>query len=675
MDLKTISSINIIDSIIYPFALQSIDDVLIHRTKTFTQVITSRDEGNNWPHKLNFSSLIRTPKPTETPSLNINSQKVFDNCSMNEKNFLMLNQYYLTDCTLKSIQYIQSEAFPRSENNEYLLACLTTSGIIELYTYNILHNTLIKRIEDTISDVRKANLKVQSGRQITKFSELYSTYNNVAFKSFDWLTDQSIPSNYRILIASTKNKTLVVYRIDVNSIIEIGSKSTTNPNVVHEKIKCIKLKNINYLVSGTMHGNLMCYKLELSKDFLSCEILEIDEIEGKLKIPINYIKVDYCEESTVLLCSKTHTLEVFYIRDGLLFESITKYIDISITGIEVLDNLKYFISSLNSKIYYVELSVQNYLKINTFEKVTINSGETNFSSINSIYGIGISRNKCFVYLSCYPQMGFDHLTVRQPAKVTITTFSKVDPFKLLIENPTLKLTYYSDCIEAVSCEAMHNISKLTELEQIDYTIGLTEEFLYYLKLQLVIVKMKMVFYRLKIISLFKLVETTKNSLVHLIQVISSYLLMDKIMKHQKNPTSYQIEVLRCLSIKVKKYCANNVDMEPFKTASEVFRPQLENALLKCKNLLKSKQSEFKPEKCEVCDEEIDLEEENCTSQHPSNRCSITNLKLPLDNRNFCGQCKLNVASLDILKWINGNLSGDDKNFFLCPLCDTKLTFY
>ncbi|KAL7050453.1 hypothetical protein ACKWTF_004087 [Chironomus riparius] len=661
LNLKTIGVTISNDDIVYPFNLQAWDDLLIQRMK-FSCEVFSYNHDNITPTNIQLSS-TKTKKPTEYPQLNINKTKVYDNADHNEKNFIMLHPYILPDCTLKNTHYLKSEMSPFSEKTGYILACLTTSGMIELYNYNI-DTCELKNIDVNFSELRKNSLKVPT-KEIVKLDVLRKTLNQVTFSNFEWC---AIPyEDFKLLICTTKSDDLIIYHIQDDTVVEI--KSTKIEGINRNKMKWMDMNDQHYIAFSTDKGDLVRYSVELEDDGTVNDIKKVGTIDGKLKMPINFMGIDYHETSTILFCFKGHTLEIFHLQEDKVELVCSKYVDMSITGFTLCDNLEYMLCTLNSRVYYIKLSIENgRMLLSTFSKLGFDSlmDDLDIASNYSFYGIGASKNNVLIYLSCYPQNAYDHLINKQPNHISINLFTKHDPVQIILNNPTLRMTDYIDCIEAIRFIGSNKLETLGVLEQMDYDIAITYKFLYYLKIQLLLINIKLIYYQMKSRNIFDIIDQSKVSIGELIRVINTQLLLNVMFK-SKTMTDVHYRVIKSLKKLIIKYCNSVQDKEPFNTALETLKPQLNETLKVCNEKLKGKK--VPAELCCFCFEELNDNQLECSSGHKLKRCATTNLPVSLDCTNFCKQCRESFTSLEILSLIIEDPSKFD--IFLCPLCDLK----
>jgi len=228
------------------------------------------------------------------------------------------------------------------------------------------------------------------------------------------------------------------------------------------------------------------------------------------------------------------------------------------------------------------------------------------------------------------------------------------------------MTDYVDCVEAIRYIGSNKLETLGILEQMDYNIAITYKFLYYLKIQLLLLNIKLIYFQMKSRNIFDIIDQSKMSIAELIRVINTQLLINAILK-SKTLTDVHYTVIRSLKKLIIKYCNSVQDKEPFNTALETLKPHLLETLKVCNETVNGKN--IQPEMCSFCFEEISDDRLECSSDHKLKRCVTTNLPVSLDCTNFCKQCKESVTSLEILSLIIENPLEFD--VFLCPLCDLK----
>ncbi|KAG5678504.1 hypothetical protein PVAND_008171 [Polypedilum vanderplanki] len=670
--LKHLSSLITYDKISYPFSLQSIQDIIIQCNKSACEVISiSNQSDNNIQSNLYFTS-TKTTKPIAIPQLNINAEKIFNNCNHDEKNFIMLNPYFLPECTAKNTHYLKCRIGLYTEQSDIIIACLTSSGIIELFSF-ILDKCELKQFNSNLNEKRKENLK-NLPKEIIKFDMYKNFLYDISFSNFEWCP--KMYENFKILLGITKNDEIIFYRVQ-NDVIFIQDKSFEIEDIGKNRaVKWMNMNDEHFLLVSTNNGNLIRFSIILRNDGIIEDIEKIDEIAGKLKLPISNIIIDYLKSSTaIVLCTKVHSLEIFQFNENDSKLVLSKYIGLTITGVEVCINLQYFISILNGKVYFLKLNISrtNEVELETWTQIehVSNVDDVQASTNYAYYGITKSRNNVLIFLSCYPQIAFDHLTNKQPAQISVNLFTKYDPFQILMDNQSLKLTDYSDCVVAVRFIGASKLETLGVLENMNYRIQLSDEFIYYLKLQLLVINIKYSFYKMRSNSISEMITRTKESILEILSVMHFFKLLQYLLS-VKDLSQKQFVVIRSSSIAIKNYCNTKFEMETFKSAAETLRTQFQALLKICDT--KVEKANLPPEVCHCCDENIAPNSLICSQNHKLKRCIVTNLILQIDSNSFCRQCRENVVQLETFSTIFGN-SFENSRFYLCPFCDSKLAFY
>lgn len=154
--------------------------------------------------------------------------------------------------------------------------------------------------------------------------------------------------------------------------------------------------------------------------------------------------------------------------------------------------MNFLVVTLDGKVFCVCFEIQNQ-NLTVIKKTQL---QTSIQPDRyAAYGIASSKNQVLFYVALYPKKNFDHLVLRQPAILQLNHFLDVSPHDMLINNPTLKLTDYYDCLELVWFMGAKDIETLHPIQNMPFDIEINEKFAYYLKLQLIVLNAKFTFYR------------------------------------------------------------------------------------------------------------------------------------------------------------------------------------
>lgn len=248
----------------------------------------------------------------------------------------------------------------------------------------------------------------------------------------------------------------------------------------------------------------------------------------------------------------------------------------------------------------------------------------------------------------------------------INIFSDKNPHGLLLYNSSYSLNNYVDCCEAVRLLGMINLDSMVSLEQMDYEIEMSNAFAYYLKVQLMIVNTKVSYYGTKSQNILGIFMHSQENLMILIKVINIFQLLNRLLA-VKNPNEMVLTSMRAMKNYLSNSIQKSIEAQPFKLAIETLKPKIQKVIETCQKI----KAQPAPEICEFCEELIEENELVCSQNHEMKRCSITNLLIDLNCKNFCTQCLVSVTTLDILT----NLFANSTDYYFCPFCDGNLTFY
>lgn len=398
--LKAVANLTTVDEIIYPFSMQRVGDILIHRLKNSIEVLKLKKEHSNRENKIQLIKVKTETSKDDVPELEINEKKIFDSADWNEKNLLMLSPNLLPSCLVKFNHYIKSQFAIIEPNQLGILAGLTTSGIIEIYHYFMTSHQLIKLPID-LTELRKKSV-IKDNKCITNYKHLVETYNAISFKNIEWC-----PLNFdgfTLLAVATSSNDLIIYRIQNEIALQEYQLVINDVNCNEMKWTFTEETGHNLFIA-TEDGNLRQFQITLLDDGKVKDVLEKNEIKGKEDVSISNIFVYYYQGIILLLCCKSHTLEIFQITNAGN-KSQSRYIGLNITGLDECGELEFIMTTLNSKIVFLKLNQE--LEIEEISKLEIAfpsdaaSEIIQHSSKMGYYGIATSKNNVLVYISCFP---------------------------------------------------------------------------------------------------------------------------------------------------------------------------------------------------------------------------------------------------------------------------------
>ena len=653
LNLKSVFTFSHAQDLSLPFCLQSSGEFIVLEAKTDLNVFSLGKQLSSHHHsKFQLrSETIPCSSYNVVKDLKVNQNNIFNKSSHKNKNDIMLNTNLFPDCLPSSQQVMKSQLSPYSVNLPVIIASMSSYGSIQLINYKLGEEEVIESNSHSIiaelCEIRKSEFSLGSYVKLEKLQEIVK---ELTFYNFDWCPE--IVSDRRLIAAMTVSREIIFYEINrTNEVKSQLSYKLDNKSV--NTLRWIVHGGRNFLVVADRKGDLSRFSLEVINGEVK-SVKEIDKLEGKLKIPMQDIQIDSVGDSLLLLCTKSHSLEIFLLQSSGNYKSISKYIGLSVTGITKIskDSLNYLMTTLNNEIFYMELAVHcvDVVKIQRFEKVE--NSDMNPEKFNA-YGITTSKNKVMTFVALHPRVTTDHLTIKQPLCLSLNLFSLNSPYKILINNDSLKLTEFFDCVEAVRFIGSKRLETLQVLEAMDYEIALNAEFIYYLKVQLIVIDAKQIYYQTRSDSILELMRETELSIRQIIEVINAFI----ILKSTK--TTHKTAV-RCLANFIRNYINEEILKEPFKTAQLTFKSELQELLINLPETIIGS-----AEVCLYCAENIDTDKLTCSENHQMARCAITKLLLPLSAKSFCSICNCSVMNLATLREITGNSD------ILCPYCDGR----
>lgn len=384
------------------FCLQVIDEYALLQSKTSFGVMKFGKSSGSHQNKLQLSSTkFAVSNYTAAEGLKVNEKRLFMTSTHQEINEMMLNPILFPRCVQKNFQLTKCQLSPYSLNSIPIIASLSYHGSLELsnYLHNEDSNEITLETVAELCEIRKTSYNLPSS--YGKLGKVKEILNELMFSNFDWCPD--IISSNRLIAAVSKSNEIMFYSIGMdNEVLVLHCEKFEG---VISCVKWIVNHNVHMLLVADSKGNLYPMVLQLADDMKSLSLTKKDEIEGKLKIPISHIIIERIDETIIILCAKAHSLEIFRINNNVV-KSLTKYVGLSITGLIniKISSLEYLVTTLNNKVYYMELLVTNdNIEIVNYEKVDNEINPEMQASKYSAYGIAASRNKALIFIALYPQ--------------------------------------------------------------------------------------------------------------------------------------------------------------------------------------------------------------------------------------------------------------------------------
>lgn len=665
LTLKEITNFTFFGEIGIPFSLKMDFNYkhLCLMTKNETILLENSFSVINHQNCMNVErAKVSVPTFIPTKQIQVDEQAVFDSANHLQKGELMMDQVLLPHCSVPHITSYRAGFSPHDSSNPILMTYISSFGALILY----------RKVNDeweevgNISEVRCTSSNLNFNK-VNKFDKLKKSVRNLVFQEFDWCP-VIFGNEFRLLVTKLKSEEICIYAIKFNdSMKKVHAEvKFKKENIEHLKNCCLKwlfIDNRHYLVISDENGAILVYKIGINCEGCIESFEKISFVEGISKIPANNLTFEILEdEGFLVIATKTHSVEAFfYDCQGRYLSSVLKYIGLCITGVQNFQKMTYFFSTIDGKIYFLDFLLDNHT-LSCGVGIELETGV--HLERYAFHGICASRNKAILYVVLYPQQNFDHLVLKQPLAINLFKISSVDPYQVLIDNPTHKLTDYYDCLELVRFLGARDQATLQPLEKLTCKTEISNKFLYFLKIQMVIYNAKFTFFKKRSnLSADSCLESI-NIISNTIEVVRACLTLRGILAKQvKKPSELPEVVLKsakCLRNFISLYLKLKLSPErnsyQLKLWSDVERIIEKTSFLKKFHFT---------EKCVYCEETIEKGELICKNDHRFARCAVTKLQLPIITKRYCKQCKRGAQTDDILKAV----TFENAELMTCPICD------
>lgn len=258
--------------------------------------------------------------------------------------------------------------------------------------------------------------------------------------------------------------------------------------------------------------------------------------------------------------------------------------------------------------------------------------------------------------------------LREPANISVChQLGGIQALNQLINNPSKSLAGFHDLAEAVRCAQLKN-DKIFQnyLQTPPGEIECTNDYLYSLKVRLIVTSARSTYLRLK-----NRIQESANLLgeydiaKRFIFAIRSYQTLSLFRKTKDELNALQIISAQCHRVYLRGFVELSI-FEEYEIIKLQFHPAIEELLAQTKFF-----DGGIGERCSYCDEPIELGKMLCNDEHDLSRCCITNTQVPMMNQQQCTRCQLfAIDDMTILKLFPNVFEIDGT--LVCPLCDLPM---
>lgn len=292
----------------------------------------------------------------------------------------------------------------------------------------------------------------------------------------------------------------------------------------------------------------------------------------------------------------------------------------------------------------------------------------------SIYGVTTSRNRsCWVFVG-YPSKSFDRLSLRTPSVIFFCKFNEYDAMKILLNNPTLRMTNYYDCAEVIRYCGNRNPDTVKPLEQIaSNSANVDDSFAYHLKLQLIQLGARLSHYKRRCQSVSEVLYNQSQFLRTVIEILHAAKVIYYFLhvRHTLSQLSYhQLLTIRCLRNFIQEFVADSFPGD-YEHVHLALKPPMEEVIVRANELLLGTHLQLYAEECTFCGDAIPETKQSCVENHQTFRCSITKQQIALQHvETVCEMCDRGSLDVQLLANIFCADGGQLTIYYsYCCLCD------
>ncbi|XP_063388399.1 uncharacterized protein LOC134674301 [Cydia fagiglandana] len=413
----------------------------------FTHNVQCMDKKIDW-------TLTDIPCPKTSPATSLFSKKIMNQINIKNIDYIqmMLNPALWPHNVqlmeeLASVVSVQWSPPNFVHNNESVIAILNNVGNIELFApascgYLSLLN-ISSIIEKQYRDTFEGNLP-HMVEEVKKIADALETC------ACCWGTQYNDTFNF---VTAQKNGDIHFWKLQGADKLSI-EKLTTEHSDAGEIVtmQWIPISNdVFLLVSANIFGQLYVYKYQWENNcpkLINCDC----PWPHKDRMVIRHLKYRVINDKIILICNKHRHLLVLLIDDtcNKVSEYLNNLNDYKITVISET-NKYFYIGTINCSIYKVDIMLTDgTLNVNVEEK-TFKDNLAN----HDLCGLGFSKNGVICALAVRNRkIMFRKENIALDVIFLCEKESYGRELKLLLENPTEKLTDYWDCLELLRCKAL-----------------------------------------------------------------------------------------------------------------------------------------------------------------------------------------------------------------------------
>ncbi|XP_055538636.1 uncharacterized protein LOC129726066 [Wyeomyia smithii] len=673
MEINEYASLQLPEQVNLPFAISGSGEYYVISAKSGIQVLQLKYKHINEDSTINYIfNRIECSKSKPTGQLITKETDLYNNSSREQRIKILLDQTIIPNVATLYINNTLANVSPPGIFPDYsicLVAHLTNLGQLTLHRYN--RDTAEWETYCDISSRWVAHL--YDGNIIVRYDRLEPMVKDVLLTTFCW-RDQTFRHVAHLAIGTKSGKVAIcsLYSDDVHIEHVI---SLSDPVRVLKWITLADDRNL--LLIGLLNGKISAFSFNTQPDATVVDVVKLNDVwsdEDHLTAGTIQYEVDQANQRILVLIVKgTHLLAFLCSLQGEVSTvAIQNLNNFMITGLQHFSQNCYIISTLPGTIFYCHFKI---IKANQVV-IELSTIRTDLAvSKFSIYGVTATRNRsCWMFVG-YPSKSFDRLSLRTPTVVFFCRISEREPLKMLLENPTYRLTDYYDCAEVIRYSGNRDTQTLKQLEALSSTrVSVDDAYAYHLKLQLIQLGAKFSYFKKRCLSIAEVLfnqsqfVSTVIEILHAAKVVYYFLYITQTYNLQLS--FMQLSSVRCLRNFIKGFVEDSFPGD-FEHIHMSLKTVMEEVVVHANELLSKAAQQPQQEECTFCGKLMEYDKQTCSENHQTFRCSLTKQQIPVQKIEtvceMCDRCSLDVELLgEIFHTDGGHLS---VYYRYCCVCD------
>uniref|UniRef100_A0A1A9WAW2 Transcription factor IIIC 90kDa subunit N-terminal domain-containing protein n=1 Tax=Glossina brevipalpis TaxID=37001 RepID=A0A1A9WAW2_9MUSC len=611
------------------------------------ELLEDRSANISLPYRIKFAN-IPQKRPFASLLKPLSLSHIYAHSNTQASQELALDPIYVSDYSIDppKPRILQAEWMPNRAQPTCMV--LTTYGVCELYEKTNISEEWVPKQTNLFSILLEHDFPItQPLTNIKTFEKLREYVNYYFITSFCW--DYT---GHTIYLGTA-----------AGYIISLNFDESLSEFKKHSQIKTT-LEKITYLTNyermllgACVQGTIKVFKIDRENGNLE-EVECLWSCKDRMACRKAFIRFNASLNSYIIIfCKSAHVLVYRLTNEGLLQSSASVYVNgIKITGIELLNDMEYIITTIIGQIICIRISCPSLEELKIDENVI----QHHLDTVNmQILGICCSKNRCLWSVMLYRNKEYLHNSKYSNA----TAFLSV--LKLNNEDSLIRLRNWNinvmddvqDLLMAIGLDIFNNlqIDKYNEffnIGQIKIPKILNDTFMQQMQIKLFITRNIAKHQRLRFRTYKSQTTLELDFLEPAVQILHILARLEYLQEFRKrsNLTNFQQLSIVCMQNKFESLLINLKktinEGNTFNETTENFIKAVNEQLNLC--TFESNDLQYKKEHCNICNETINMNIFNvCPKQHVIQRCSISYIQLPflLFQKSYCPQCYALVSSL------------------------------